>query len=141
MQLSGPPTFKSQRVGYRSKQKLLHQYRHKIISSIDIFIFKIQVLGPHELKSHCNFWQGTFKNDWINFQSSCICTSMQNSGYFICSVLRYSQFSSSMTRLTTPIFDQAYPKTIEVTFCFPEFAPPCKKSVHSINSFLRYSQF
>ena len=31
--------------------------------------------------------------------------------------------------MTTPIF------------CFPEFALPCKKSVHSINSFLRYSQF
>ena len=26
-------------------------------------------------------------------------------------------------------------------FCFPEFAPPCKKSVSSINPFLRYSQF
>ena len=43
--------------------------------------------------------------------------------------------------MTTPIFDQAHPKIIEITFCFPEFAPPCKKSVHSINSFLRYSQF
>ena len=49
----------------------------KIISSIHIFIFKIQVLGSHELKSHCHFWQGLPKNDWINFQSSCICTSMQ----------------------------------------------------------------
>ena len=38
-------------------------------------------------------------------------------------------------------FDQAHPKIIEITFCFPEFAPPCKKSVHFINSFLRYSQF
>ena len=37
--------------------------------------------------------------------------------------------------------DQVHPKIIEITFCFPEFAPPCKKSVHSINSFLRYSQF
>ena len=49
----------------------------KIMSSIHIFIFKIQVLGSHELKSHCHFWQGTLKNDWINFQPSCICTSMQ----------------------------------------------------------------
>ena len=49
----------------------------KIISSIHIFILKIQVLGSHELKSHCHFWQGTLKNDWINFQPSCICTSMQ----------------------------------------------------------------
>ena len=43
--------------------------------------------------------------------------------------------------MTTPIFDQADPKIIEITFYFPEFAPPCKKSVHSIDSFLRYSQF
>ena len=43
--------------------------------------------------------------------------------------------------MTTPIFDQAHPKIIEITFYFPEFAPPCKKSVHSIYSFLRYSQF
>ena len=42
--------------------------------------------------------------------------------------------------MTTPIFDQAHPKIIEITFCFPVFAPPCKKSFHFINSFLRYSQ-
>ena len=35
----------------------------KIISSIHIFIFKIQVLGSHELKSHCHLCQGTLKND------------------------------------------------------------------------------
>ena len=38
-------------------------------------------------------------------------------------------------------FDQAHPKSIEITFCFPEFVPPSKKSVHFINSFLRYRQF
>ena len=43
--------------------------------------------------------------------------------------------------MTMPIFDQAHPKITETTFCFPEFAKPCKKSVHSIYSFLRYSQF
>ena len=42
--------------------------------------------------------------------------------------------------MTMPIFDQAHPKIIEITFCFPVFAPPCKKSFHFINSFLRYSQ-
>ena len=40
-----------------------------------------------------------------------------------------------------PIFDQAHPKIIEITFWLPEFAPACKKSVHSIYSILRYSQF
>ena len=43
--------------------------------------------------------------------------------------------------MTTPNFDHIHPKIIETTFSFPEFAPACKKSVHSINSFLRYSQF
>ena len=46
-----------------------------------------------------------------------------------------------MNKMTMPIFDQAYPKIIEITFYFPEFAPTCKKLVHSINSFLRYRQF
>ena len=32
-----------------------------------------------------------------------------------------------------PIFDLAHPKFI------PEFAPPCKKSVHFIYSFLKYT--
>ena len=34
-----------------------------------------------------------------------------------------------------PIFDHTHPKIIQITFSFPEFAPACKKSVHSINSF------
>ena len=75
---SGPPAFKSQ-----SRVSLTKNYciavNIKIISSIiiNIFIFKIQVLGSHDLKSHCHFWHGTLKNDWINFQPFCICTSMQ----------------------------------------------------------------
>ena len=36
---------------------------------------------------------------------------------------------------------KAHPKIIEIIFSFPEFPPACKKSVHSINSFFRYSQF
>ena len=43
--------------------------------------------------------------------------------------------------MTTPIFDQAHLKIIEITFSFPEFTKACKKSVHSINWFLWYSQF
>ena len=43
--------------------------------------------------------------------------------------------------MTMPISDQAQPKIIKITFCFPEFAPLCKKSVPFISSFLRYSQF
>ena len=31
--------------------------------------------------------------------------------------------------MTAPIFDQTHPKNHWDTFCFPEFAPPCKKSV------------
>ena len=37
-------------------------------------------------------------------------------------------------------FDQTHPKSIEITFCFLEFVPPSKKSVHFINSFLKYRQ-
>ena len=40
-----------------------------------------------------------------------------------------------------PISDHAYSKNSEITFNFPEIAPACKKSVYSINSFLRHSQF
>ena len=40
----------------------------------------------------------------------------------------------------TPNSDHAHRKIIEITFSFPEFAPACKISVHSIHSFLRYSQ-
>ena len=46
-----------------------------------------------------------------------------------------------MTWMAMPIFDHTHPRIIEITFSFPEFAPVCKKEVHSINSFLRYSQF
>ena len=38
-------------------------------------------------------------------------------------------------------YDHIHPKIIEATFSFPEFAPACKKSVHSINLFLRYSPY
>ena len=43
--------------------------------------------------------------------------------------------------MTTSVFDHVHPKILEITFYFPEFTPPRKTSVHSINSFLRYSQF
>ena len=34
-------------------------------------------------------------------------------------------------------FGQTHPKSIEITFSLPKFAPAFKKTVHSINSFLR----
>ena len=60
--------------------------------------------------------------------------------------------------MATFIFDHVHPKSIEITFSFPEFAPACKKtknkkkkktnkqtkkkkSSYSISSFLGYSQF
>ena len=61
--------------------------------------------------------------------------------YSICSFFKYSQFQSPMTRLTTPIFDHAYPKNFQSSFNLCEIVPACKKSVSSISSFLRYSQF
>ena len=48
-----------------------------------------------------------------------------------------------MNQMVMPIFDNAHPKIIEITFSFPEFATACKnlQTVHFIYSFLRYSQF
>ena len=43
--------------------------------------------------------------------------------------------------MATPNFDNILLKIIKITFSFTEFAPACKKLVHSINSFLKYSQF
>ena len=43
--------------------------------------------------------------------------------------------------MTAPIFDHVPSKISEITFSFPEFGSACKKSVHSIYSFLRYNQF
>ena len=100
----------------------------KIISFIHIFIFKIQVLGSHELKSHCHLWQGTLKNDLINFQLSFICASMQKSGYI---------FQSPKTRLATPIFDHANPINFWSAFNCCESAWTCQKSVYLICSFFR----
>ena len=42
--------------------------------------------------------------------------------------------------MATSIFDHAHSKIIEITFSFPESPLASKKSVHSIISFLRYSQ-
>ena len=68
----------------------------------------------------------------------CITVSMQK----ISSIHKLvRQILGSHELITMPIFDQTQPKIIEITFSFPEFASVCKKSVHSINSFLRYSQF
>ena len=38
-------------------------------------------------------------------------------------------------------FDHTHPKIPELNFSFPEFPPVCKRSVRSINSFLRFIQF
>ena len=47
--------------------------------------------------------------------------------------------------MATSIFDHLHPKSNEITFSFPEFAPACKKTpqktCYSICSFLGYSQF
>ena len=52
-----------------------------------------------------------------------------------------SQFQSHITRLTTPIFDHAHPKNFKSAYDLCGFMSACKKSVHSICPFWRYSQF
>ena len=48
---------------------------------------------------------------------------------------------SMMHKTPHPFFDHTHPKVYEVTFNFLEFVSRCKKSVYSINSFLKYCQF
>ena len=43
--------------------------------------------------------------------------------------------------MAIPISERTHLKLIETTFSFIEFVSACKLSVHSIGSFLRYSQF
>ena len=54
-------------------------------------------------------------------------SACKKSGYFICSVLRYSQFYSPKTRLVTPIFDHAHPINFWSAFKCYESASTCKK--------------
>ena len=86
-------------------------------------------------------WHVKVKNNKCNvglIKNYCITVSMQK----ISSIHKLiHQILGSHELHTMPISDQAHPKIIEITFCFPQFAPSCKESVHSINSFLRYSQF
>ena len=86
-------------------------------------------------------WHLKVKDIYYNVgltKNFCITVSMQK----ISSIHKFiPQIFGSHELNVHPIFDQAHPKIIEITFCFPDFAPPCKKSVHVINSLLRYSQF
>ena len=81
----------------------------KIISSIHIFVFKIQVLGSHELKATAIFDKAHAKMIESSFSLPAFVLACKKISYFICSVLRYSQFQGPKTRLTTPIFDHAHP--------------------------------
>ena len=78
--------------------------------------------------------------DWhlkVKNKSYCITDSMQK----ISSIHKLIQQILGSHELNDHIhFWPAHPKTTEITFSFPEFALACKKSVHSINSFLPYSQ-
>ena len=55
--------------------------------------------------------------------------------YSICSFLIYSQFWSPVTRLATPIFDNAHPKKIWSAFNFCESVSTYKKSGYFIYFF------
>ena len=46
-------------------------------------------------------------------------------------------FKSLNLKVAPATFDHAHPTTIS----YFEFVSPCKKSVYSINSYMRYSQF
>ena len=96
--------------------------------------------------------------------------SFNQSAQFITLFVRYTKFKSPLIYKALLIFYHAYPLIINVTFSFPKFVAACKKwdhfvdtfhnskiikaifdfseflltnqkSVYSIHSFLRYSQF
>ena len=102
----------------------------KIISSIHIFIFKIQVLGSHEL-SYCHFWQGTLKNYGINLQHSYICTSMQEIRLFHLFSFEIQSVLESQDQTGHTHFWSCPPNKFWSAFNRYEFALICKKSVYS----------
>ena len=57
----------------------------------------------------------------------------------ICSLLRYSQFKSPVTRLATPNSHHAHRKTFWSTFNLCEFVSTCQKSCYFIDLFWGYS--
>ena len=133
---SGPLAFKSQKVEYQSNQKLPHHYQHENNQPNSYIHSEVQqILGSYELKSHCHFWQGPLKNDWINLQLPWICKRMQKISLFY--LFSFEIFQSPMTRLATPIFDHAHPINFSSAFNFCESVSTCKKSVYSISSFFR----
>ena len=56
-------------------------------------------------------------------------------------VLKIRQILGSHELKAMVIFDNAHSKIIETIFCSAEFVPTFKKSICSICSLLRYSQF
>ena len=97
-----------------------------------------QILGSHALNDHAHFWPGPPKNHWNNFFLSRICTTTKKSVHSINSFLRYSQFQSPVTRLTTPVSDHTNAKNFWSTFNWCEFVSTCKKSGYFIDLFWRY---
>ena len=70
-----------------------------------------------------------------------IIASLSASMQKISSIYKLIQILGSNVLRSPRLFSPCPPKITEITFSFPEFPTACKKSVHSINSFLRYSQF
>ena len=115
---SGTPAFKSQRVEYQSDQKLLRHYQHlnnhlsSYIHSQDTEHFRVS-WTKRLLSSH--FWPRPPKN--------------------------VESLNQKSNRLATSIFDYAHPIHFWPAFNFCKSVLQCKKSVHSISSFFKYSQF
>ena len=71
----------------------------------------------------------------------CITVSMQKISSIHKLILKIKQILGSHELNDLAHFDQTHPKIIEITFSFLEFAPARNKSLHSINSVMRQSQF
>ena len=118
-----------------SNKKLLHHYIKVSLQKISS-IYKLiqQILGSHDLNNHARFWVSPPRNHWNNFKFSWICTNMQK----ISSFHSWDTINFLVTRLTTPISDNAHSKVLWSTVNLCKFVSTCKKSRYFIDLFWRY---
>ena len=76
----------------------------------------------------------------ISLTKNCITISIQKISSIHIFILKMQQILGSPELTGHNHFGPHPPKITESTFSFPQFAPACKISVHSICSFLRQSQ-
>ena len=112
------------------------------------------LLGPKRIickkklaKQNCSVKCQNYRVDWPSnkqlfnpCQHAKIIQSICSIHQIICE-MRYTWLKSPIIYKASPIFHLTNPITITVTFNLPKLVSAYKKSVHLINSCLRYSRF